>query len=630
MPSKAAAGKLLETPGSRQKRIESIKLFLFIVPCLALVFVFHYMPLWGWIYAFFQYKPGMALANCKFVGFQNFTNLFGNPVMRQNLFRVLRNTLGIQFINYLLMPVPMLFAIFLSEIKSTRFQKCVQTLTTLPHFISWVIMFSLMSSLFGSSGLVNALMQKFGAEMTVNILTTDKHVWLIQALLYTWKNLGWNAIIYFAAITGLDQEVNEAAMIDGANRWQRIRYITIPLLMPTFFVLLIMSIGNFLNSGIDQFLAFSNALNKEYMQKARPTADDGTACYGTVLNNGSDSNFWACMTMWYRWQGYLENQLAYLLEADMVNGEYHSILDKDSLYYKGLKWYHEVYKRGLIDPDSINNDRPTQKVKVDGGYAQVPSGYLPGWAPTYLEYHIPGVKSYYSANSTYGDPRYMIGISAKTKNLDACLAYLDVLADPEAFLILTQGPDGEYWASDDKGNAALTDRAKEWLNSGHNDFTGFEMSTGETLELWNTPFIVMNGTLTQYGDGEGGYRCASTLGWSDVNEISAQSENFQKWQKTTGHENWKEWLGSDYCEKSPLKNVSSFTSLPDDNMQLMIDAIKDKVTTASWKMVYASSDSEFDALWDQMVADCNGLDANSIIEWRLADLENAKTIRDSL
>ena len=264
--SKAAAGKLLETAGSRQKRIESFKLFLLVLPCLALVFVFHYMPLWGWVYAFFQYKPGMSLANCKFVGFQNFTNLFGNPVMRQNLFRVLRNTLGIQFINYLLMPVPMLFAIFLSEIKSTRFQKCVQTLTTLPHFISWVIMFSLMSSLFGSSGLVNALMQKFGAEMTVNILTTDKHVWLIQALLYTWKNLGWNAIIYFAAITGLDQEVDEAAMIDGANRWQRIRYITIPLLMPTFFVLLIMSIGNFLNSGIDQFLAFSNALNKEYIE----------------------------------------------------------------------------------------------------------------------------------------------------------------------------------------------------------------------------------------------------------------------------------------------------------------------------------------------------------------------------
>ena len=80
--SKAAAGKLLETAGSRQKRIESFKLFLLILPCLALVFVFHYMPLWGWVYAFFQYKPGMSLANCKFVGFQNFTNLFGNPIMR--------------------------------------------------------------------------------------------------------------------------------------------------------------------------------------------------------------------------------------------------------------------------------------------------------------------------------------------------------------------------------------------------------------------------------------------------------------------------------------------------------------------------------------------------------------------
>ena len=105
---------------------------------------------------------------------------------------------------------------------------------------------------------------------------------------------------------------------------------------------------------------------------------------------------------------------------------------------------------------------------------------------------------------------------------------------------------------------------------------------------------------------------------------------FDQWRATTGHENWKEWLGDDYSSDSPLQDVFSFTSLPDDNMQLMIDAIKDKVTTASWKMVYSSSDSEFDTLWDQMVADCNGLDANSIIEWRLADLENAKRIRDSL
>ena len=179
---------------------------------------------------------------------------------------MLRNTFGIQILNYILMPVPMLFAIFLSEIKSKRFQKVVQTVTTLPHFISWVIMFSLASSIFGSSGLINSLIHDLGFEATINILTTDDHVWLTQALLNLWKSMGWNAIVYFAAITGLDQQVYEAAEIDGANRWQKISKITIPLLMPTFFVLLVINIGNFLNSGIDQFLAFSNALNMSQIE----------------------------------------------------------------------------------------------------------------------------------------------------------------------------------------------------------------------------------------------------------------------------------------------------------------------------------------------------------------------------
>ena len=257
-----AKPRLLNT---HSKKWESYKLFLYVLPCLMFIFIFKYLPLWGWSYAFFQYKPGRDLFKCAFVGLQNFTALFGNAVMRNNLLRVLRNTFGIQILNYLLMPVPMLFAIFLSEIKSTKFQKAVQTLTTLPHFISWVIMFSLATSLFGNSGVVNAVLENFGAE-GINILTTDQHVWLIQSLLALWKSLGWSAIIYFAAITGLDQEVYEAAMVDGASRWQKIRYITIPLLIPTFFVLLIMGIGNFLNSGIDQFLAFGNAMNKEYIE----------------------------------------------------------------------------------------------------------------------------------------------------------------------------------------------------------------------------------------------------------------------------------------------------------------------------------------------------------------------------
>ena len=179
-----AKPRLLNT---HSKKWESYKLFLYVLPCLIFIFIFKYLPLWGWSYAFFQYKPGRDLFKCAFVGLQNFTALFGNAVMRNNLLRVLRNTFGIQILNYLLMPVPMLFAIFLSEIKSTKFQKAVQTLTTLPHFISWVIMFSLATSLFGNSGVVNAVLKNFGAE-GINILTTDQHVWLIQSLLALWKS----------------------------------------------------------------------------------------------------------------------------------------------------------------------------------------------------------------------------------------------------------------------------------------------------------------------------------------------------------------------------------------------------------------------------------------------------------
>lgn len=250
-----------------EKKKRSFRVFLYVLPGILFVFIFNYLPLWGWSFAFFQYKPGKALADCEFVGWKNFTQLFGNQIMRKNLIRVLTNTFGIHFLGYIFSPLPMLFAVLLSEMKSRRFQKFVQTVTTLPNFISWVIMFSLASSLFGTNGVINAVGQRIGLlREPINILTTDKHVWLIQVLLQQWKSLGWSAIIYFAAIAGIDQEIYEAAMVDGANRMQKIWYITLPQLIPTYFVLLIMSIGNFLNTGIDQYLAFGNALNKQYIE----------------------------------------------------------------------------------------------------------------------------------------------------------------------------------------------------------------------------------------------------------------------------------------------------------------------------------------------------------------------------
>ena len=243
-----------------------LKPFFCVLPCILIVVLFNYVPLWGWIYSFFNYKPGWELKNCEFVGLQNFRDLFGNRVMLQNILRVLRNTFGIKFLAYAFTPLPMVVAVLLSEVRSRKFQKTVQTLTTIPNFVSWVIMYGLASAFFSHNGAINTFLSNMGMETIGNILHSDKHVWLTQVLLSEWKGLGWQTIVYFAAIAGLDQEIYEAAGIDGAGKMQRIRYITLPQLVPTYFVLLVMSIGNFLNSGIDQYMNFGNALNKEYIE----------------------------------------------------------------------------------------------------------------------------------------------------------------------------------------------------------------------------------------------------------------------------------------------------------------------------------------------------------------------------
>lgn len=371
----------------------------------------------------------------------------------------------------------------------------------------------------------------------------------------------------------------------------------------------------------------------EQMLKAHPAGEDGTPFYGTVLNNGSDSTFWANMVMWYRMQGYAEKQLPYLLETNMTEGTYHSILSKDSMYYKGLKWYNEAYKRGLMDPESINNDRPTQKIKVDDGYTMIPSGYLPGWAPTYYEYYIPGTKVYYNYTSTYGDSRYMIGINANTKNKEACLAFLDMMCDPDAFLSISAGPEGEFWVADDNGVVDLTEAGWKHLESvGTGDTTSFTLSSGEQLEIWNTPWVVANGALTSYKDADGNQLCCTTTGWPKVDAVASQNESFKDWQKVTGHENWKEWLVKEnaYYNDPDMEDVNSFTSNPDDMLKLTIDAIKDKVVNASWQMVYAEDEAAFDSLWDKMVSDCEGLGAQDIVDWRLGDLKNAAATVEQL
>lgn len=244
------------------------RLFLLTLPFLVATFVFFYMPLAGWSYAFFDYKAGFSLWECNFVGLKHFIEPFTNSVVRADIIQVLKNTFAMSLLTIVTAPLPMIFAIFLMEIKPRRTRKFLQTVTTIPNFISWVLVFSLAFSIFSvNGGVVNNVLIKLGViDKGINFLASPNHVWLSMWLYATWKTLGWNAIMYVSALSGIDAEMYEAADIDGATRFQKIRYLTIPALMPTFFVLLMMSIANFLNNGMDQYYVFQNAMNKQHIQ----------------------------------------------------------------------------------------------------------------------------------------------------------------------------------------------------------------------------------------------------------------------------------------------------------------------------------------------------------------------------
>ena len=242
---------------------DKYKLFLMALPFLALAFVFSYLPLYGWIYAFYDYRPGIPLKDSEYMGFYWFTSMLSNEIQRQEIVRVMTNTFAMSGLSILTSVLPVAFAIFLTEIRSPFFKRMVQTLTTLPNFISWVLVYSFAFMLFSvDNGFLNNFLLSMGwIDRPMNLLASDSHTWLSMTLWSIWKTLGWSAIMYIAAITGIDQELYEAARVDGAGRYRLMWHVTVPGIMPTFFVLLLLSIANFINNGFEQFYVFMNAIN---------------------------------------------------------------------------------------------------------------------------------------------------------------------------------------------------------------------------------------------------------------------------------------------------------------------------------------------------------------------------------
>lgn len=246
-----------------RKRKKNYRLLLMAAPFLLMVFLFNYVPIFGWIYSVFDYVPGVPLFECDFMGAEYFKMIFRDA----NVVRTLKNTIIFAVIGILLTPLPMIFAIMLNEVKSGPVRKVVQTFTTLPNFISWVIIFSLAFAMFSSDGMITTLLMDWGIlKEPKSVLSSNESVYWFQTFLGQWKGLGWSSIIYLAAIAGIDQEQYEAAKVDGAGHFRCALHVTLPAMMETYVVLFILNVGNFLNTGYEQYMLFKNAVTAQNIE----------------------------------------------------------------------------------------------------------------------------------------------------------------------------------------------------------------------------------------------------------------------------------------------------------------------------------------------------------------------------
>lgn len=236
-----------------KKKITTTKLknqaqyHMMLLPGVILTFIFCYIPLYGLIIAFEDYNPGLGFAS-PWVNFDNFKFLFNQP----NFLRTIWNTLYIAVFKLLLgIIVPVTFAVLLNEMRSDRLKRTYQTLIYIPNFLSWVILAGVMMDLLGTDGAINILLGKFGMNAIPFLGNARIFPWTM-IISDVWKGFGYGTIVYLAALTGIDPGLYESATLDGATRWQKIRYITVPLLKPTIVLMLVLALGGVLNAGFDQ------------------------------------------------------------------------------------------------------------------------------------------------------------------------------------------------------------------------------------------------------------------------------------------------------------------------------------------------------------------------------------------
>ncbi|MFC5701370.1 ABC transporter permease [Cohnella faecalis] len=240
-------------------------LYLMSLPFVVWVFIFSYLPLWGWLMAFQKYKPGKSIFEQQWVGFEQFKTLFQDDTF----YLVMRNTLAMSFMGLIAgFIVPIVFALLLNEVRHMFFKRFVQTISYLPHFVSWVVVSSIVSKMLSTdNGVVNDLLMWLGfIDEPIQYLAQEKLFWGIVTVSDVWKEMGWNTIIYLAAISGIGAELYEAARVDGASRLRQIWHITLPGIRSTITILLIMSIGHLISIGFEKQFLLGNNMVRDYSQ----------------------------------------------------------------------------------------------------------------------------------------------------------------------------------------------------------------------------------------------------------------------------------------------------------------------------------------------------------------------------
>ncbi len=226
--------------------------YICLVFILAYFIIFNYFPMAGILMAFERFSPAKGFFGSKWIGMQNFVTFFTGPYV----FRLIRNTVAISVLDLVInFPAPIIFALILNEIHQKHFKKVIQTVSYMPYFISAVVACGIVANFCQAGGVVSELVAKItGNPNSINLLSDKRAFWLIYVLMNMWQGLGYGSIIYLSALTAIDQELYEAAEIDGAGKWKQMLHITLPSLLPMISMMLILRMGAIFNVGTDKIL----------------------------------------------------------------------------------------------------------------------------------------------------------------------------------------------------------------------------------------------------------------------------------------------------------------------------------------------------------------------------------------